>query len=137
MSYGNTSVFRKIYRGHSPLMNTATVTATSVQSQKHLEDKDTWTVEPVGFKVEKTAKVTGENGVVKWEPTGSPVELTTNCTERLPTVTVTNTGLIDTYAPVITDAFTTPKGFILDKLSWAEVNKEGTVGQRTQIHGSE
>ncbi|MEW6888041.1 SpaA isopeptide-forming pilin-related protein [Trueperella pyogenes] len=114
--------------------NTATVTATSVQSNTHLQDTDTWTVEPVGFKVEKTAKVTGENGVVKWEPTGSPVELDDKlhgtATYR---VTVTNTGLVDTYAPVITDAFTTPKGFILDKLSWAEVNKEGTVGQRTQF----
>ncbi|WP_461024927.1 SpaA isopeptide-forming pilin-related protein [Trueperella pyogenes] len=114
--------------------NTATVTATSVQSNTHLHDTDTWTVEPVGFKVEKTAKVTGENGVVKWEPTGSPVELDDKlhgtATYR---VTVTNTGLVDTYAPVITDAFTTPKGFILDKLSWAEVNKEGTVGQRTQF----
>ncbi|MEW6862697.1 DUF7507 domain-containing protein [Trueperella pyogenes] len=114
--------------------NTATVTATSVQSQKHLEDKDTWTVEPVGFKVEKTAKVAGENGSVEWKPTGSPIKLDDKlhgtATYR---VTVTNTGLVDTYAPVITDAFTTPKGFILDKLSWAEVNKEGTVGQRTQF----
>ncbi|MEW6955446.1 DUF7507 domain-containing protein, partial [Trueperella pyogenes] len=114
--------------------NTATVTATSVQSQKHLEDKDTWTVEPVGFKVEKTAKVAGENGSVEWKPTGSPIKLDDKlhgtATYR---VTVTNTGLVDTFAPTVKDVFTTPKGFVLDKLSWAEVNKEGTVGQRTQF----
>ncbi|MGV4323418.1 DUF7507 domain-containing protein [Trueperella pyogenes] len=114
--------------------NTATVTATSVQSQKHLEDKDTWTIEPVGFKVEKTAKVAGENGSVEWKPTGSPIKLDDKlhgtATYR---VTVTNTGLVDTFAPTVKDVFTTPKGFVLDKLSWAEVNKEGTVGQRTQF----
>ncbi|MEW6900734.1 SpaA isopeptide-forming pilin-related protein [Trueperella pyogenes] len=103
--------------------NTATVTATSVQSQKHLEDKDTWTVEPVGFKVEKTAKVAGENGSVEWKPTGSPIKLNDEmrgtATYR---VTVTNTGLVDTFAPTVKDVFTTPKGFVLDKLSWTEVD---------------
>ncbi|UVJ55572.1 SpaA isopeptide-forming pilin-related protein [Trueperella pyogenes] len=103
--------------------NTATVTATSVQSQKHLEDKDTWTVEPVGFKVEKTAKVAGENGSVEWKPTGSPIKLDDKlhgtATYR---VTVTNTGLVDTFAPTVKDVFTTPKGFVLDKLSWTEVD---------------
>ncbi|MEW6918530.1 SpaA isopeptide-forming pilin-related protein [Trueperella pyogenes] len=103
--------------------NTATVTATSVQSNRHLKDTDTWTVEPVGFKVEKTAKVAGENGSVEWKPTGSPIKLDDKlhgtATYR---VTVTNTGLVDTFAPTVKDVFTTPKGFVLDKLSWTEVD---------------
>ncbi|WP_406710836.1 SpaA isopeptide-forming pilin-related protein [Trueperella pyogenes] len=106
-----------------PIKNTATVTATSVQSNRHLKDTDTWTVEPVGFKVEKTAKVAGENGSVEWKPTGSPIKLNDEmrgtATYR---VTVTNTGLVDTFAPTVKDVFTTPKGFVLDKLSWTEVD---------------
>ncbi|WP_341742333.1 SpaA isopeptide-forming pilin-related protein [Trueperella pyogenes] len=114
--------------------NKATVTATSVQSSTPLKDTDTWTVEPVGFKVKKTAKVTGENGVVKWEPTGSPIKLDDKlrgtATYR---VTVTNTGLVDTSAPAVKDVFTTPKGFVIDKLSWAEVDEAGHAGQSTPL----
>ncbi|UVJ57621.1 SpaA isopeptide-forming pilin-related protein [Trueperella pyogenes] len=116
------------------IKNTATVTATSVQSQKRLEDKDTWTVEPVGFKVEKTAKVSGENGRVEWKPTGSPIKLNDEmrgtATYR---VTVTNTGLVDTFAPAVKDVFTTPKGFFLEKLSWAEVDEKGNAGNHNPL----
>ncbi|QOR45519.1 SpaA isopeptide-forming pilin-related protein [Trueperella pecoris] len=114
--------------------NIAKVTAVSDKSNTHVSDEDTWTVEPVRFQVEKTAKVTGENGVVKWEPTGSPIKLNDEmrgtATYR---VTVTNTGLVDTFAPAVKDVFTTPEGFALEKLSWAEVDEAGHAGQSTPL----
>ncbi|WP_461013340.1 DUF11 domain-containing protein [Trueperella pyogenes] len=117
--------------------NKATVTATSVQSSTSLTDTDTWTVEPVGFKVEKTAKVSDENGRVEWKPTGSPIKLDDKlrgtATYR---VTVTNTGLVDTFAPAVKDVFTTPKGFALEKLSWAEIDASNQATGHKQLENS-
>ncbi|QTG75361.1 DUF11 domain-containing protein [Trueperella pecoris] len=114
--------------------NKAKVTATSVQSKTPLEDTDTWTVEPTGFKIEKTAKVTGADGVVTWAPTGSPVELKKAEDGKLRgtatyRVKVTNVGQIEMFAPAITDNFPTPKGFVLEGLSWAEVDEAGHAGK--------
>lgn len=117
--------------------NKATVTASSVQSGKELTDEDTWTVEP-GFKIEKNAKVTGANGVVKWKPNGSPVELKKAEDGKLRgtatyRVTVTNVSLIEKSVPAITDDFSTPKGFVLEGLSWVEVDEAGHVGKPTPL----
>ncbi|WP_255315683.1 SpaA isopeptide-forming pilin-related protein [Trueperella pecoris] len=118
--------------------NKAKVTATSVQSRKLLTDTDEWTVEPTGFKIEKSAKVTGADGVVNWEPNGSPVELKKAEDGKLRgtatyRVKVTNVGLIETFAPAITDDFSTPKGFVLEGLSWAEVDEAGHTGTPTPL----
>ncbi|WP_406708657.1 SpaA isopeptide-forming pilin-related protein [Trueperella pyogenes] len=108
--------------------NTATVTATSVQSQKHLEDKDTWTVEPVGFKVEKTAKVVAEDGKETWAPNGSAIKLDADFKGRVTyRVTVTNTGTIRAKAPDIIDSFTPPEGFTVEQVTLKEVGRSGSV----------
>lgn len=107
--------------------NTAKVTAVSDKSNTNVSDEDTWTVEPVGFKVEKTAKVVAEDGTGTWASNGSAITLGTDFKGRATyRVTVTNTGTIRAKAPDVIDSFTPPEGFTVEQVTLKEVGLSGS-----------
>lgn len=108
--------------------NKVKATAISEQSKSRVFDEDTWTVEPVGFKVEKTAKVVAEDGKETWAPNGSAIKLDADFKGRVTyRVTVTNTGTIRAKAPDIIDSFTPPEGFTVEQVTLKEVGRSGSV----------